>query len=220
MSQSAPDRLTLDIISDIACPWCAIGYYRLKAALDQMGQEADIIWHPYEINPHLDIKGTNLIDNIIYKYGMTKDQVLEMRSKLTKLGAEVGFDFNYQDDMQVQNSLRAHQLVHWAKQFGPEQSHAVKLDLLEAFFTHRQNIADVTLLVQIAEKQGLDSQKAQEMLQQDALLAEVKAVAAAWQQQGISGVPSIVANRKYLTTGAQPVEGYIQWLTAVKAQAA
>lgn len=216
--QPASDILTLDIISDIACPWCAIGYYRLKAALDKMGQEAEIVWHPYEINPHLDVAGTNLIDNIIYKYGMTVDQVREMRAKLTGLGAEVGFSFNYSDDMQVQNSLRAHQLVHWAKQFGSDKSHAIKLALLEAFFTHRKNIADIETLAALATEQGLDGQAATEMLEQDALLAEVQAVAGAWKQQGISGVPSIVANRKYLTTGAQTVDGYVQWLQAVKAQ--
>ncbi|HAT86875.1 DsbA family oxidoreductase [Cohaesibacter gelatinilyticus] len=216
--QSASNNLTLDIISDIACPWCAIGYYRLKAALDKMGLEAEIVWHPYEINPHLDAKGTNLMDNIIYKYGMTPDQVREMRTKLTGLGAEVGFSFNYTDDMQVQNSLRAHQLVHWAKQFGSYKSHAVKLALLEAFFTHRKNIADIEILAALATEQGLDGQAASEMLKQDALLAEVQAAASGWKQQGISGVPSIVANRKFLTTGAQPVDGYVQWLKAVKAQ--
>ncbi|MCT4654707.1 MAG: DsbA family oxidoreductase [Cohaesibacter sp.] len=210
--------LSLDIISDIACPWCAIGYNRLRLALEETGLSASITWHPYEINPHLDYEGTNLIDNIIYKYQMSKQQVAEMRARLTGLGAEVGFTFAYNEDMRVQNSLRAHQLIHWAKQFG--KSHEVKLALLEAFFTHRKNIADIEVLADLATRKGLDGEAAKTMLMADACLAEVKAAASLWQQRGIQGVPAVVAQSKYLLSGAQSVEACKAWLLEMAAKPA
>lgn len=205
--------LTLDIVSDVSCPWCAIGYYRLAQALDEMGLEATIRWHPYEINPHLDYGGTNLIDNIRYKYGGSADDVRVMREKLTSLGAEVGFEFRYSDEMEVQNSMRAHQLVHWASDFG--KAHKVKLALFDAFFRDGKNIADIDMLADLAGEQGLHKDAARAMLADDALMAVVREDQQEWISRGVTGVPTMIARGKYAVTGAQPVPILKNWLSGM-----
>ncbi len=216
--QSHPaNPLILDFVSDVACPWCAIGYHRLKKAIEHTGIKVQIRWHPYEINPHLDYEGINLIRNIETKYAMPREDVLTMRATLTDLGADVGFAFNYRDEMMVQNSMRAHQLVHWADRFG--KAHPVKLALLEAFFTHRQNIADIDMLVGLASRFELDEGEARQMLESESELPAVRDDQARWVQRGVQGVPALIAHGKYLLTGAQSVEFLSQWLSQLANEA-
>lgn len=213
---SPPHVLPLDFISDITCPWCAIGYHRLEQAIEKSGIIVQVRWHPYEINPHLDCDGINLIRNIGTKYAMPKADVLTMRATLTALGADVGFRFNYTDEMMVQNSMRAHQLVHWAGKYG--KSHRVKLALFEAFFTHRQNVADIDMLASLAGRFGLDEVEARQMLESKSELTAVRDDQARWARGGVEGVPALVAHNKYLLIGAQSVDYLRQWLEQMAAK--
>ena len=151
--------LRIDIVSDVVCPWCIIGYKQLEKALTETGIAADIHWHPFELNPHMANEGENLRAHLAAKYGTTLEDSVKARARLKALGAELGFAFNYTDDMRMHNTSRAHQILYWANELG--RMHDLKLALFEAFFTHRENIKtklglrNAAALIRYAIRQGL-----------------------------------------------------------------
>jgi len=198
--------LRIDIVSDVVCPWCIIGYKQLEQALRETGQTADIHWHPFELNPQMGEEGENLREHIAAKYGTTLEESVKARAKLTALGAELGFSFDYADDMRMQNTFRAHRLLHWADQFG--RAHDLKMALFEAFFTHRCNVNDPGVLAQTAAAIGLDADEAGEVLRSEAFTEEVRNAETFWVSRGIHGVPAMIFDRQHLVSGAQGVANY------------
>lgn len=215
-SQSDVRKIDIDVVSDVVCPWCVIGYHQLAEAARRSGIEINVTWQPFELNPHMAPEGENLREHLANKYGTTPSESRAARERLTAMGAELGFRFNYADDMRMVNTFRAHQLIHWAETKG--EGGAANLALFEAFFTERRDLNDIGVLCQVAESLGLDAREAREMLERETCSAAVREQQAFWQQQGISGVPAMIFNRRYLVTGAQGVERYMEMLKTVAAE--
>lgn len=213
MSQPS-ERLRIDIVSDVVCPWCVIGYHQLKVALERSGAEADIHWHPFELNPHMAPGGENLREHLAAKYGTTPEGSRQARARITALGAELGFRFDYADDMRMYNTNAAHRLIHRAAAAG--KAHETKMALFGAFFTDRKAIDEVDVLVDIAEDVGLPRDAARQALASAAVAAEVRAAERLWVSRGIQGVPAMVFDRRHLVTGAQGIENYARVLHAVR----
>ncbi|MEM9838174.1 MAG: DsbA family oxidoreductase [Pseudomonadota bacterium] len=203
---SQTGRVRVDIASDVVCPWCAIGYYQLAAASRKTGIEIDVHWHPFELNPMMGEDGENLREHLAAKYGTTPEGSQRARARLTALGAELGFAFDYADDMRMFNTFRAHQLIDWAETQG--RAHETKLALLEAFFTHRRDVSSIDELVQIAGSVGLDENEARRVLESEERARAVREKQAYWIDRGIQGVPTMVFGGRKAATGAQGVDAY------------
>lgn len=210
-------RLRIDIVSDVVCPWCVIGYHQLRHALAQTAIAADIHWHPFELNPHIGDEGENLREHLAKKYGTSPEGSSMARDRLTAMGKELGFTFNYADDMRTYNTFRAHQLVKWASEQG--RQHELNMALFEAFFTHRRNVGDVTVLADTAAAIGLDRDEALAALRDERHAAEVRREQQFWKSQGIDGVPAIIFEQKHLVTGAQGVATFASLLRQITTQA-
>lgn len=205
-----PGTLRIDIVSDVVCPWCIVGYRQLAAALAALGTDHTIHWHPFELNLQMPPEGQNLREHIVEKYGTTAEESDRTRARLTDIGAELGFAFRFADDMRMPNTFDAHQLLHWADLEG--RKHALKQALFAAYFTDRRNISDRAVLADIAGEIGLDRDEALAVLTDQRLAADVRAEENFWLRQGIRGVPAMVFDRQHLVTGAQGVEGYTEIL--------
>jgi len=198
--------LRIDIISDVMCPWCIIGYRQLSKALDATGTEHEIHWHPFELNPQMPLEGQDMFEHIAEKYGSTREQSLQSRAQMSALGDELDFDFQWTDESRMHNTFNTHQLLAWAETLG--RKHDLKMALFTAHFTHRRNLSDDSVLADIAAEIGLDRDEAVAVLDDQRFAAEVRQGEQFWQQQGISGVPAVVFDRQHLVTGAQGVDNY------------
>ena len=207
---SADNPLRVDIVSDVVCPWCVIGYKQLERALMLSDLVAEVHWHPFELNPDMGVQGENLREHIAAKYGTTPEESQESRARLTHLGAALGFTFDYSDDMRMVNTFRAHQLLHWAEREG--HGHALKMALFAAYFTERCNLDDLGVLVAVAADVGLDRREAMTVLAEGRYAEAVRERERFWAARGITGVPAIVFNQRYLATGAQGVDNYFHIL--------
>lgn len=198
--------LRIDVVSDVMCPWCVIGYRQLEAALKATGTEYEIQWHPFELNPDMPVEGQNLREHIIEKYGTTPAQSEQSRLQMTEVGGELGFDFNFTDNMRMHNTFNTHQLLHWANE--NDKMHEVKQALFDAHFTNGRNLTDVSVLADVAGEVGLDRVEAKAVLEDQRYAKDVRAAEQFWVQQGISGVPAVIFDNKHLVTGAQGIENY------------
>ncbi|MEL7098532.1 MAG: DsbA family oxidoreductase [Pseudomonadota bacterium] len=210
--------IQIDIISDVMCPWCIIGYRQLEQALGQTGFGARIRWHPFELNPDMPAEGEPIGAHIQRKYGSTPEQSAQARDQMKALGASLGITFNTGADSRIVNSFAAHQLLDFALALGKQ--HPLKLALFEAHFTDLKNVSDPATLADIAASVGIDRGDAEQVLATGALAGSVREKEAFWTSRGISGVPSMVFGGKYLVTGAQGVENYAQILTKTASEAA
>jgi predicted DsbA family dithiol-disulfide isomerase len=206
-------KLRIDIISDVVCPWCVIGYRQLGRALEQTGIAADIHWHPFELNPHIGAEGENLREHLAKKYGMSLEASVIARDRLTAMGRELSFTFNYADDMRTYNTFRAHQLVKWASMQG--RQHDLNMALFGAYFTHRRDVGDVVVLADVAAEIGLDRDDALAVLADERYAAEVRREQQFWKSQGIDGVPAIVFAQQHLVTGAQGIATFASILSQI-----
>jgi len=215
---TAPNQeLQIDIVSDVVCPWCVIGYRQLAAALEATGTPYVIRWHPFELNPDMPPEGQNLREHVAEKYGTTKAQSEQSRVSMTAVAAEVGFELRFADDMRMHNTFNVHQLLFWADQHG--RTHALKQALFGAHFTHHQNLSDPGVLANVAAQVGLDRTEALDVLEDQRFAADVRKAENFWLDHGIQGVPAVVFNRRHLVSGAQGVENYtriLEKLTSMK----
>ena len=202
--------LRIDIVSDVVCPWCVIGYRQLAAALEKTNTAHTIHWHPFELNPNMPSEGQNLREHIIEKYGSTKQESDASRFRMTEAGQEVGFEFNFNDDTRMHNTFNLHQLLYFADQQG--RMHELKQALFAAHFTNNRDISDINVLADIAAETGLDRSKSLAVLEGQFFAKEVRAEEQHWQQQGIQSVPAIIFNERHLVSGAQGAENYISIL--------
>lgn len=198
--------LRIDIISDVVCPWCIVGYRQLQQAVDATGAQVDIHWHPFELNPNMPAEGQNMAEHIMEKYGTTKEQSLENRERLRALGEELAFRFVFSDDMRMHNTFNTHQLLHWATQ--QDRGNDLKQALFVAHFTNHRDLSDNDVLADVAQDIGLDRAEALDVLTDQRFASATRQEEQFWTQQGISGVPAMVFDRQYLVTGAQGVDNY------------
>jgi len=200
------ETLQIDIVSDVMCPWCVIGYQQLAAALKATDTPYEIRWHPFELNPNMPTEGQNITEHLAEKYGSTKAQSDANRERLTQMGAELGFEFCYADEMRMHNTFNAHQLLHWADL--QDRKHDLKMALFSAHFTHGRNLSDHDVLADVAIEIGLDRAEALAVLTDQRFAAEVRQAEQHWINQGIQGVPAMIFNQRHLVTGAQGIENY------------
>lgn len=203
-NQATP--LRIDIVSDVVCPWCAVGYGQLAAALEQTGTEYKIHWHPFELNPDTPSEGRNWREHIANKYGSSREESDASRARITEAGAEVGFEFNFTEDTRTYNTFDMHQLLHWADQQG--RMHELQQALLVAHFTNARALSDKQVLADIAAETGLDRKDAIAVLENQRFAEAVRHAQQQWRQQSIQSVPSIIFNQKHLVSGAQGVENF------------
>ncbi len=206
MSDQNPAGLRIDIVSDVVCPWCIVGFLQLEQALKDTRTDAEIHWHPFELNPQMAQEGQNLREHLAEKYGTTPQGSIEARARLTSIGNELGFTFNFTDDMRMANTFRAHQLLHWAA--GKGLQHVLKMNLLATNFTLNRNVNDNDVLADAAAEVGLDRDEALAVLEDGRFAEAVRTQQQFWTSRGIQGVPAMVFNQRHLITGAQGVENY------------
>ena len=198
-----PTTIRLDIVSDVVCPWCIIGFKQLQRALAQLGDDADVElrWHPFELNPHMPPEGQDLREHLAQKYGTTPEQSEAARTRLTALGESLGFAFRFHNDMRIRNTFKAHQLLHWAGHSGKQT--VLEMALFDSYFSRQENVDSADVLVSAAERAGLDSEEAGRVLSDGRFVDEVREIERFWLQQGVHAVPAYVFNRRYLISGAQ-----------------
>ena len=208
--------LRIDFVSDIACPWCAIGLSSLRLALSRLGDavDAQIVVHPFELNPQMGPEGEKIVDYLGKKYGRTPAQIEETQAMIRERGASVGFAFGPRT--YVYNTFDAHRLLHWAGIEGKQLP--LKLALLQAYHGDGKDPSHHDVLVEAAQSVGLDAVKARAVLSGTDCADEVRAEEREYQAMGIQSVPSIIFNQRYLVTGGQPVEAFEQVIQQILAE--
>jgi len=218
-----PDTtLKVDFVSDISCPWCAIGLHALEQAATRVQHAIALDWHfqPFELNPHMGVQGQNLQEHLHEKYGMTPVQFRQTHEDIAQRGAAVGFTFDLDRRERIYNTFEAHRLLHWAQAEGqPGQQKVLKHALFSAYFTYGHNPGDHAVLLRVADEVGLDVQRAQAVLQSTEFTEAVRARQAFYQQQGVRSVPAIIINDQHLIQGGQPVVVFEQALRRIAASA-
>lgn len=211
-------KLRVDIVSDVVCPWCIIGYKQLEEALERTGTEIDVHWHPFELNPHMPPEGQNIREHVAEKYSATAEQSAKTRAQMTALGESLGFTFSYDEDSRIVNTFQAHQLLHWANEQGRE--HELKMALFKRYFTEGGDVSDTDVLLEAVGEVGLNVAEAKAALEDGRYADTVREREEFWLTNGIQGVPAMVFNQRHLVTGAQGVDNYASILTQLKGMAA
>lgn len=206
---------TIDFVSDVACPWCAVGLNALERALEKLGPDSgwQLRVHPFELNPQMGPQGEDAAEHLARKYGLTPQQLEANRANIRRKGADVGFEFG--DRPRVWNTFDAHRLMHWAGLRGAAEQRALKHALLRAYHGRGENPGAPEVLLQAAAEAGLPEDEAREVLRSGRYADEVRAEERQWQEMGIHSVPSIILDEKYLLQGAQPVEVFERALREV-----
>ncbi len=209
--------LRIDIISDVMCPWCAIGYMGLKQALAEMSNDivADIHWQPFELNPTMPSEGQDLAEHIHEKYGSTPQQSQQNRDHITQLGNNLGFEFNFSAGRRIYNTFKAHQLIHWVGEEYPERQTELKMALLVAYFKEGKDVSDNKVLLAVIEELDFDANLAKSLLEDEVYAGDVRALQEQWRQLGVSAVPSFIIDEKYMISGGQPKEAFVQALSQI-----
>ena len=210
--------LKIDVVSDVVCPWCAIGVNSLKQAIGRLDGAfgAELRFHAFELDPERNPEGRNIREMLKANYGLTDEQVSANQEMVRARGEEVGFVFNFRDDNRIYNSFDAHRLLRWAGDAGGQE--ALKQALFRANFTDGRNVSDRDVLVSVAEEAGLDGAQAREVLTSGRYADEVRKEEAHWQAVGITSVPTFIVNDKYAISGGQPVDVFEQALREIAAE--
>jgi predicted DsbA family dithiol-disulfide isomerase len=219
-----PRTLHIDFVSDVVCPWCVVGLGGLEAALETLrgeGITANVHFQPFELNPGMAAEGETVGEHIARKYGSTPEQSAANRAMITQRAAEAwdGFEMRMGPDSRIWNTFDAHRLLHWAGTVGAAEQRALKEALFRTHFTQGRALPDADVLADAAAVAGLDRAAAIEVLADDLYAGEVRAAEALWVSRGITGVPAVVVEGKYLISGGQPAAVFEQALRQMTAEA-
>jgi predicted DsbA family dithiol-disulfide isomerase len=231
--------LKIDFVSDISCPWCAIGLASLEQALDSLKGEvaAELHFQPFELNPQMAQGGQDISEHLTQKYGSSAAQQTQIRDTIRQRGADVGFTFNPGGRGRIYNTFDAHRLLHWAgleqaalqhaaNQLGTEQSslrvtlglsHKLKKALLAACHTRSESMESHEVLLQAVAQAGLDVERARAILNSDEFAHEVREREAFYTGAGIHSVPAVIINDQHLISGGQPAAVFEQALRQIAA---
>jgi predicted DsbA family dithiol-disulfide isomerase len=206
-------RLDIAFVSDVACPWCAIGLASLDLALNRLGgeMEAKVSIEPFELNPDMGPEGAEVVPYLARKYGRTAEQIAQVQARIREHGAAVGFSFAKRDH--VWNTFNAHRVLHWAGLEG--RALELKRALLRAYHGEGRNPGATDVLVDLAGAVGLDGARAKSIAEGDEFALEVRERERFWQRRGVTGVPHVVVNDSYVIEGAQPPEAFEQALRQI-----
>ncbi|MGX9417520.1 DsbA family oxidoreductase [Vibrio sp. RC27] len=210
-------KIKLDIVSDVVCPWCIVGYNNLRAAITELGLEdqIDVEWQPFELNPDMPAEGEHLRAHVARKYGASPEDSARARENIAAKGAKQGFQFNYFDDMKMVNTFEAHILLEFAKETGKQTE--LKLRLFSAFFSEQKDVSDRTVLLEALNMVGLDGEEGIKRLDDKHYQDEVRKTQKEWINAGISSVPTVIFNRESAVSGAHPVSSFKQILSELSA---
>ena len=204
--------IKIDYVSDIACPWCAVGLGNLNQAIDQLSDQVNFEVHfrPFELNPNMPKGGQDAIEHLTEKYGLTAEQVKTNQANIRTKALEAGFAFHPEGRKRVYNTFDAHRLLHWAGQeFGLGKQAILKKELLNTYFCLAVNLDDQHNLLDAVTRSGLDQDRALEILKNNEFAKEVRTEEATYTNAGINSVPAIILNNQYLMQGAQPSESFV-----------
>lgn len=223
--------LRIDLVSDVACPWCAIGYVRLQQALQSLGGavKVDLHWRAFELNPDPALKPEPILPALCRKYGVPAAQMQQSQQMLMQLAAGLGLNFTGMEQRLTCNTFDAHRLLKWAADAYPASSDSdsaqqasaqtrLKLVLFEAYFGRAEQVSEPQVLLRCVEAAGLDVEAAAQVLASTQFADEVRAEEAAYQQAGISSVPAFVINQRYLISGAQEPAQLAETLQQIAAE--
>lgn len=197
------DQMTVEIWSDIMCPFCYIGKRRFEAALQAFPHrdQVQVVWRSYQLDPDLKTDPSTTVDQMLAdKKGWTLEQAATMNARVTAMAREAGLDYHL-DRAVVANSLDAHRFSHLAAQHGVQDQ--AEEALFHAYFTDGKNTADHSVLAEIGEQLGISRTETEDMLRSDAFTAEVERDILRAQQIGVRGVPFFVLDSRYAVSGAQ-----------------
>ncbi len=208
--------MRIDFVSDVTCPWCAVGLHSLEQALAKLDEDIQVELHfqPFELNPDMAAEGEDAIEHLSRKYGASREQLAQNRQRIRERGAELGFTFG--DRRRVWNTFDAHRLLHWAGLQGKQRE--LKHALLSAYHTNAENLAAHDVLLRLAGAVGLDVEQARTVLESAEFSDEVRAREAYYHQLGIHSVPSVIIDEKHLIQGGQPPEVFEQALRKIAAE--
>ncbi len=201
-------KITIDVVSDVVCPWCYIGKRRLEKAINELKEEYEfeVNYLPFELNPNMPKEGRNQKEYLTEKFG-GEDRYKQLTDNVAKVAADEGLHFDYDKQQNSPNTRDAHRLILLAKQEGVQAE--VKEALLNAYFVKGVDLTKNENLVNVVSKAGLDREKATSLLSSDEGLAEVERLEQINVQRGVSGVPFYIVNGKYGISGAQPSSSFI-----------
>jgi len=199
-------NLKIDIVSDVVCPWCIVGYKRLEKAISELGigDQVEIEWQPFELNPNMPVEGQEIKEHITEKYGSTNEQQEGLQQNLTDMGAELGFKFNFIEGMRILNTFESHILLEYAHKFGKQTD--LKLRLITAYFSENKDVSKRDILKEALIEVGLNAEEGIALLDDQTARKELRVKQNYWKSLGINSVPTIVFDRTSGVTGAQPVD--------------
>ena len=215
---NAPIRtLKIDFVSDVVCPWCAIGLASLETALARIGDTigAELHFQPFELNPQMPPEGEDITEHLAHKYRIDAQQIARNREAIRARGASVGFRFGTRE--RIYNTFDAHRLLHWAGLEG--RQHALKRALLAAYHSDGRDPSDHEVLAACAAQAGLDAGRARDVLASGAYADDVRASERHWLALGVNSVPAVIVDDRHLISGGQPPEVFEQALRQIAAQA-
>lgn len=222
MTAASPASLRIDFVSDVSCPWCAIGLHSLEQAAARLGREVllDLHFQPFELNPDMGPEGQDIDEHLKEKYGTTPEQSQQTRDAIAARGMQLGFNFRMDRRSRIYNTFDAHRLLHWLEAEGTlAQQRALKHALFKAYFTNGENPGDAAVLLRLVRELGLDEALAGEVLASDRYADAVREREAFYQRHGIRSVPAVIVNQRHLIQGGQPVEVFEQALRQIASQA-
>ena len=219
MSESRVPRLSVDIVSDVMCPWCIIGWLKFRKVIDHFAGRLDfrVQWHPFELNPDMPAEGEDAAEHVMRKYGISAEQSRANSGRLAGIAADLGFAFNRGPAFRMRNSFDAHRLLTWAgaieepEQDGPTGVQtALKLALFKAHFSDNRDVGDAQVLANVAASVGLDRDGAAAILGSGEFGEMVRTEEAYWADRNITGVPAFILGGRMLIPGAQDPDIFIR----------
>ncbi len=214
-ADTQPRPITIDIVSDVTCPWCAIGLRGLEEGLKRAADAVagEIRFHPYELNPDMPPEGQNLVEHFATQFGAPAEKTARGRALLKARAAELGFAMAMTEESRVWNTFDAHRLLHWAGLEGRQL--ALKQALFAAYFTREESLSDPDVLVRAAVEAGLDGDEARAVIESDRYTTYVRHTERFWQERGVNAVPAFVFDGRYIVSGAQTPEGFEELLRRI-----
>lgn len=211
-------HIKIDIVSDIACPWCAIGYARLEQAMARLSNDMQftVAWYAFELNPDPSGDGEPILPALSRKYGRSEEEMRANQSQMMAIANSLGLNFDKLQERHTRNTFDAHRLVKWAGEQGKQTE--MKKALFESYFGRAENVSDPDVLIRCAETVSLDGAAARAVLASDDYAAQVREDEARYQQAGVSAVPAFIINDKYLISGAQEPASLISALQDIASE--
>jgi predicted DsbA family dithiol-disulfide isomerase len=208
--------IKVDIWSDVQCPWCYIGKRKFEAGAAAYGGAVDVEYHSFELAPDtpVDFDGSP-VDYLSQRKGIPAEQVVQMLTNVTDIAASVGLDYDY-DHVHQTNTVKAHELIHFAKAQGRQLD--MKERLLKAYFVDGRHVGRIEDLADLAAEIGLDRGEVVRVLTDETYLDDVKADVAQAVEYGIQGVPFFVIDGTYGVSGAQDATTFVQLLEQVRTE--